>query len=57
MGRLFELMIDIYNKKANSNWDAILNGEEILSEKEANDLIKITSKLRKERGFRNVISH
>ena len=33
-------------------WDEILKGEKIISDKEAEDMLKIVKKLRKEKGFR-----
>jgi len=52
MGNLFEVMVDDYSKHADSFWEKILNGEKILSDKEAEDISNISKSLRKERGFR-----
>lgn len=57
MGRTFEIIIEDYAKKEDSAWDRILRGKKILSDKEAEEMREITTKLRKERGFRDVISH
>ncbi|HLC20358.1 MAG TPA: hypothetical protein VJK72_05530 [Candidatus Nanoarchaeia archaeon] len=35
-------------------WNAILHGEKILSDKEADELKKVVARLRKEKGFRDV---
>ena len=52
MGSLFGLMVDDFSKHSNSFWEKILSGEKILSDKEAEEIEKITKKLRKEKGFR-----
>jgi len=45
-------------KNTNNNaWDRILNYGKILTDKEADEMEKITKKLRKEKGFRDVIYH
>ena len=54
MGKLFEIMVDTYSKKEDPAWEAILNGEKILSDNEAEEMERIVNKIRKERGFRNV---
>ena len=54
MGKLLALMIMEYKKNSDDFWDSILKGEKILSDKEAEDMHKITRKLRKEWGFRHV---
>ncbi len=52
MGKMFEILIEDFSKKRNDVWDEILDGEKILSDKEAKDLEKEVKKLRKEKGFR-----
>ena len=55
MGYLLTTMIKEYEKYANDVWDKILHSGKILSDNEAEDIEKITRKMRKERGFRNVL--
>ena len=52
MGTLIKNMTESYIKTKEDVWDRILAGEKILSDVEADDIEKITKKLRKERGFR-----
>lgn len=52
MGKLIKNITDDYIKNKKSTWDKILRGEKILSDNEADDMIEIVKKLRKERGFR-----
>ena len=52
MGRLFERMLEEYKKKSEENWKIILSGKKILSDKEADDMLKIVKESRKEYGFR-----
>lgn len=52
MGQLLQKMIKEYEAKAKMTWKEILEGEKILSDKEAESLLEHTSKLRKEYGFR-----
>jgi len=54
MGKLFEEMLDRYKQDSKRFWDEILNGEKILSDKEAEDIEKSIKKLRKEKGFREL---
>ncbi|MBU3923596.1 MAG: hypothetical protein KJ592_01650 [Nanoarchaeota archaeon] len=52
MSMLLKLMLSEFNKNSKTFWDNILNDDENLTEKEANDIEKITSNIRKEKGFR-----
>lgn len=52
MGKLFEKMVNEYNEKSEGFWNDILKGEKILSEKEAEDMKKIVSRVRGDIGFR-----
>lgn len=52
MGELFEIMLNDYYKRSNLLWGEILNGKKILSEEEAEELIREVKSIRKERGFR-----
>jgi len=52
MGKLFERMLEEYKKKSEENWKIILSGKKILSDKEADDMLKIVKESRKEYGFR-----
>ena len=54
MGELFETMLKEYEKNASYFWKDILKGERIISDKEAEEMHKISRKIRKEWGFRNV---
>ncbi len=53
MGKLLNAMINEYEKSSDEFWSKILNSGKILSEKEGKDIAEMTSKLRKEGGFRN----
>lgn len=55
MGDLLENMVSEYEKNAEDIWNIILDSGKILSDKEADDLKKITVKLRKGKGFRNAL--
>ncbi len=52
MGELVETMTEDYEKRSKDFWKAILEGEKILTNKEADELKDVSSALRKERGFR-----
>ncbi len=52
MGKLFERMLEEYKRKSEENWSIILSGKKILSDKEAEDMLKIVKESRKEYGFR-----
>ncbi|MBI2106345.1 hypothetical protein HYT56_05935 [Candidatus Woesearchaeota archaeon] len=52
MGALFEKMLEEYKKKSEESWKKILNGKKMLTDKEADDILKIIEKTRKEYGFR-----
>ncbi|MBS3174805.1 hypothetical protein J4440_02905 [Candidatus Woesearchaeota archaeon] len=52
MGKLLGEMIKEYESKSSEFWKDVLYGEKLLNEKEAEELIKETVKLRKEHGFR-----
>ena len=56
MGKIVEDMIDHYEKHSNKIWDKILYGEKIISDKEAEELHKLTKKIRKESWVRNAYS-
>ena len=53
MGKLVETMIDNYENYAESIWDEILYGKRKISNKEAEEMHKITKKIRKESWVRN----
>ena len=48
-------IIDIEKSKESNRkfWDEILYGEKLMTDKEAEEMIKITRDFRKERGFRD----
>ena len=52
MGELLEKMIIEYENESKEFWEDILSGDRILNDKEADEIIKHTSKLRREKGFR-----
>ena len=52
MSSLLRIMIKEFEKNNKDFWDEILNGEKLMSDKEAEEMKVITMKLRKERGFR-----
>ncbi len=52
MGKLLEGMIDAYSKYAEEGWKRILHGEKNLSDKEAEEMRKMVSELRKDVWFR-----
>jgi len=52
MSLLLKMMINEFRKKSNEFWDKILKGERNLSDDEAEEIMKIVSESRKERGFR-----
>ncbi len=51
MGKTMRLIINDYKNK-NNFWDKILNNKKILSESEANAIMKSVKESRKEKGFR-----
>ena len=53
MGDLFESMVKEQSKRSGEFWNEVLSGEKRISDKEAEDMLKIVKKLRKERGFRD----
>jgi len=57
LGKLLEIMVKEYSRKEDPAWEIILKGEKIITKEEAENLSGVTKKLRKERGFRNVINH
>lgn len=52
LGKLIENMIEDYSNKTDEIWDRILSGKRIISDREADERIRETAKLRKEKGFR-----
>ena len=54
MGKLLTDMVKEHEKKSEEFWDKILHAGKILSDKEAEEINKISRKIRKEKGFRNV---
>lgn len=52
MSLLLKLMVKETEKKSESFWDKILKRERNLSEDEAESMLKILEKSRKEKGFR-----
>jgi len=52
MGKLLAHMIDSYELESKRFWKEILDGEKILSDKEADELLEHSKNIRKEYGFR-----
>ena len=52
LGIFFKSLVQEYEKNTTSFWDKVLNEQQILTEKEANELSQVTKKVRKEYGFR-----
>jgi len=52
MGTLLKTMTEDYEKRSGVFWKAVLEGEKILSDKEADEIRAVTESLRKEPGFR-----
>ncbi|MBI5393589.1 hypothetical protein HZA96_07010 [Candidatus Woesearchaeota archaeon] len=52
MARLLRDMIENYEHRSTKFWNKILNAEKIISDKEADEIEKITKRIRKEYGFR-----
>jgi hypothetical protein len=50
MGKFFETLVINYKHK--KQWDTLLHGKKILSDEEAEELLKTVRKMRKEYGFR-----
>ncbi len=51
-GEFFEKLVYSYKKESLDFWDDVLNGEKIISDREADSLREVVKTLRKERGFR-----
>ena len=56
MAVLLKIMIKEFEKNNRKFWDEILYGEKLMTDKEAEEMIKITKEIRKERGFRDELS-
>jgi len=52
IGELIERMTEDYEKRSKDFWKTILEGEKILTDKEAEELKSVVIALRKEKGFR-----
>lgn len=51
-GQMFKVMVNEYAKKSSGFWNKVLNHKPILTAKEANQLERATSEMRKEKGWR-----
>ena len=49
---LLKAMVSEFGKNSQKFWFSLLNGDKLLSDNEAEALIKIAHNLRKEKGFR-----
>lgn len=56
MGFLLKEMIKEYKWKPSASWNKILNTKPILTKKEAEAMLRTVTKLRKEYGYRDVIT-
>jgi len=52
MSVLLGVMVNEFEKSNRKFWDEILNWNKLLTDEEADEMIKITKEFRKERGFR-----
>ncbi|MBI5332010.1 MAG: hypothetical protein HZB65_00390 [Candidatus Aenigmarchaeota archaeon] len=52
MAALLKNMAEDYEKRSHVFWRIVLEGEKILSDKEADEIRAVTESLRKEHGFR-----
>ncbi len=52
MGRLLDKMIRSYESSSKEFWSDVLSGEKIISDSEAELLLKTSKEIRKEYGFR-----
>lgn len=52
MGNLLKIMINNFKKNSEEFWEEILNEEKNLSNQEAEKILEISKKSRKEYGFR-----
>lgn len=52
MGEMLGQVILDYTDRSEDFWKKVLDGERLLSDREADELLEFTKKLRKERGFR-----
>lgn len=52
MSLLLKLMVKEMARKSEDSWNLILNSKKNLSDEEAETILKISEKWRKERGFR-----
>ncbi len=52
MSVLLGIMVNEFEKSNRKFWDEILNWNKLLTDEEADEMIKITKEFRKERGFR-----
>ena len=56
MGKMLGKVVQNYKEESRKSWDRILNAGKILSDEEANAMLKDIKRWRKEYGFRD-ISH
>lgn len=52
LGKLIEIMIEDYSRRADVVWNKVLSGDKIINDSEARGLANEIASLRKERGFR-----
>ncbi|OIO41307.1 hypothetical protein COU56_02335 [Candidatus Pacearchaeota archaeon CG10_big_fil_rev_8_21_14_0_10_31_9] len=52
MSALLKMMIKEFEKNNKNFWNEILNGEKLMTDREAEEMKRITANIRKEKGFR-----
>jgi len=52
MGKMLEKLVREYKAYTEQRWKEILSGKKLLSDKEAEDMMKVVREARKEKGFR-----
>jgi hypothetical protein len=52
LGMFFKTLVEEHKKTRSSFWSDILDGEKILSDKEAYEMKEVVKNLRKEKGYR-----
>jgi len=51
-GELFKRMVELHKREQDAAWDKILNHKSFLSDKEAEEMLRIVRASRREYGFR-----
>ncbi len=56
MGSVLKYAVREYASKSDKKWLGIIPAKPILTDEEAEDMLKLVKKIRKERGYRDVIN-